>query len=182
MIALLIGYEAIRRLIHPVAIAFDEAIPIAILGLCVNIISAWLLREKDHHHEHRHHVEHNDHGHPHGHDHRDLNLRAAYIHVLADAAVSVLAIVGLLAGRQLGWLWMDAVMGIAGALVISNWSWTLIRAAGAALLDMRPDNQLANTIRRRLKQAAAIACSIYMFGGWDLAITRRLSRSFPTAR
>jgi cation diffusion facilitator family transporter len=70
---------------------------------------------------------------------------------LADAAVSVLAIVGLLAGRQLGWLWMDAVMGIAGALVIGNWSWTLVRAAGAVLLDVRPDNQLANMIRRRLE-------------------------------
>jgi cation diffusion facilitator family transporter len=153
MIAFLIGYEAITRLIHPVAIAFDEAIPVAILGLCVNIGSAWLLRD-DHDPEHHHRPERDDHNHSHGHDHhshRDLNLRAAYIHVLADAAVSVLAIVGLLAGRQLGWLWMDAVMGIAGALVIGNWSWSLIRAAGAALLDMRPHNQLANTIRRRLE-------------------------------
>jgi Co/Zn/Cd efflux system component len=105
---------------------------------------------EDHDHEHHHHVEHDDHGHPHGHDHRDLNLRAAYIHVLADAAVSVLAIVGLLAGRQLGWLdgCGDGHRWRAGH---GNWSWTLIRATGAALLDMRPDNQLANTIRRRLE-------------------------------
>jgi cation diffusion facilitator family transporter len=148
---------------HPLAIAFDEAIPVAILGLCVNLLSAWLLRDDhDHHHGHGHHHHdhdpHHAHGEHHGHHHhaqdhhhaRDLNLRAAYVHVMADAAVSVLAIVGLVAGRQLGWVWMDPVMGIIGALVIANWSWGLIRAAGGVLLDMRPDAALAEAIEHRL--------------------------------
>jgi cation diffusion facilitator family transporter len=130
MIALLIAGESVVRLLHPVSIAFDEAIAVAVLGLGVNLASAWLLRDDHDHHHHGH-----DHGHQHAspheeHDHadhardhhRDLNLRAAYVHVLADAAVSILAIVGLLAGRELGWIWMDPVMGIVGACVIANWS------------------------------------------------------------
>ena len=129
MIALLIGYESVERLLHPGHIAFNQAIPVACLGLGVNLLSAWLLRD-DHHHEHAH-DHHDDHDHSHDDDHahhdRDLNLRAAYVHVLADAAVSVLAISGLLAGRELGWVWMDPLMGIAGAIVIANWSWGLIR-------------------------------------------------------
>jgi cation diffusion facilitator family transporter len=143
MIALLIGYESIERLFHPIGIAFGEAIPIAALGLCVNLLSAWLLRDDPDGHGHHHHHAHDD-DHPHHHGHDDLNLRAAYIHVLADAAVSVLALVGLTAGLLLGWVWMDAVMGIVGALVIANWSWALLRAAGrhaaggAGARDSRP--------------------------------------------
>ena len=159
MIALLILCQSVERLFEPVAIAFREAIPIAALGLCVNLLSAWLLRE-DHHHSHSHshshshhhhephHHEHTD-GHAHGHD--DLNLRAAYVHVLADAAVSVLALVGLGGGWVLGWVWMDAAMGIIGALVIANWAWGLLRAAGAVLLDMRPEG-LGQAIRDRLER------------------------------
>src|SRR5215469_7776133 len=117
MIALLILCQSVERLFEPVAIAFREAIPIAALGLCVNLLSAWLLRE-DHHHDHHHHEshhhEHESHHHEHAegdvHGHDDLNLRAAYVHVLADAAVSVLALVGLGGGWLLGWVWMDAVM------------------------------------------------------------------------
>jgi len=162
MIAALIGYESVQRLLHPLTIAFDEAIPVAVLGLGVNLLSAWLLKDDhDHHHGHEHHEHHghDHHGHAdHDHDHdrhdhhhaRDLNLRAAYVHVMADAAVSVLAIVGLLAGRQLGWVWMDPVMGIVGACVIANWSWGLIRAAGGVLLDMRPDAGLVAEIELRL--------------------------------
>lgn len=142
MIALLIAYESVSRLIHPVHIAFNQAIPIAIVGLGVNLLSAWLLRD-DHSHEHE-----EKHGHHHhGHDH---NLRAAYVHVLADAAISVLAVLGLLAGRQLGWIWMDAVMGIVGACVIASWSWGLVKTAGGILLDMRPAGPLAFAIEQRL--------------------------------
>ena len=144
MIAILIGYQSVDRFVHPVGIAFGEAIPIGALGLAVNLLSAWLLREDHDQHDHHHH-------HDHAHGHADLNLRAAYIHVLADAAVSVLALVGLSAGFFLGWVWMDAVMGIVGALVIANWSWALLRAAGAVLLDMRPEGGLAQEIRRRLE-------------------------------
>jgi cation diffusion facilitator family transporter len=248
MIALLIGYEAVSRLLHPVAIEFEVAIPIAFVGLLVNIASAWLLSGGDHGHHHHHGDHHADdhHGHdeeahridtadgavllevfeqgvpprfrihaergampgsvsletlrpdgvaqsfsfgdrggwlesletipePHAftvrialdgrpHDlvfeehehgdhaaHRDNNMRAAFIHVLADAAVSVLAIVGLLAGMLLGWNFMDPVMGIVGMLVIANWSFGLVRDTGAILLDMTPDRQMAATIRRAIE-------------------------------
>lgn len=158
MIAVIIGYESVSRLFHPVAIAFDEALPIAGVGLCVNLFSAWLLRDDHGSHEH-HHTHHGGHHHDHdqhdgaargGHRH-DLNMRAAYVHVMADAAVSVLAIIGLLAGRELGWRWMDPLMGIIGACVIANWSWGLLRAAGAILLDMWPDRIPAAAIRARLE-------------------------------
>lgn len=150
MVAVLIGWESIGRLLHPVPIAFDEAIPVAVLGLGVNVASAWMLRDDHNHgHDHDHHREHDHH---HGHAHRDLNLRAAYVHVLADAAVSMLAIIGLLAGRQLGWVWMDAVMGIVGAGVIANWSWGLARTAGAVLLDLRADPALSANMRALLER------------------------------
>jgi cation diffusion facilitator family transporter len=150
MIALAIGAESVMRLVYPVRIAFGQAIPLAALGLAVNLVSALLLREghdEHHHHGHDHEQEH-DHHHHHG---EDLNLRAAYIHVLADAAVSVLAVVGLSAGYALGWVWMDPAMGIVGAMVIANWSWGLLRAAGAVLLDMRPESGVAEEIRHRLE-------------------------------
>ncbi|HEX3349284.1 MAG TPA: CDF family Co(II)/Ni(II) efflux transporter DmeF [Acetobacteraceae bacterium] len=148
MIALLIGYEAFARLASPVPIHFAEAIPIAALGLAVNILSAWLLGAGDHHHGH-----HDDHDHEHDHDHahRDNNLRAAIIHVLADAAVSVLVIAGLLLARAFGWLWMDPLAGIVGACVIASWSYGLIRDTGAVLLDMTPDRHLAERLRRTIE-------------------------------
>jgi len=253
MIALLIGYEAVERLLHPVAIDFNEAIPIAMLGLAVNIASAWLL-SGGHHHHHGH-----DHGHDHAHDrhhdhyhdeaprlvdfdarrlavavfedgvpprfrvtaeagslpaasdltietvrpdgsrqlfalavkgayleshdeipephafvarlslteagataardlafeehdhdaahHRDNNMRAAIVHVMADAAVSVLVIAGLVSARAFGWLWMDPLAGLVGALVIANWSVALIRDTGGILLDRMPDRSMADNIR-----------------------------------
>src|SRR5260370_27791046 len=130
MIALLIGWESVGRLFQPVPIAFAEAIPLAALGLGVNLVSAWLLHDD---HDPGDAAKH-DHGHDHArHHHTDHNLRAAYLHVVADAAVSLLAVLGLSAGRLLGWVWMDPVMGIVGALVIANWSWSLVRSAGAVL-------------------------------------------------
>jgi cation diffusion facilitator family transporter len=262
MIALLIGYEAVARLVHPIAIGFDEAIPIAVVGLMVNIASAWLLSGGEHHHhghahgdehghDHTHHeavrridtgdgmlmleifedgvpprfrirfegrpdgrtvfgdqgvtleterpdrtsqvftfadrgaylesveeipephefiarvrLAHADHAHDcrvafteHDHAadaaggsstaaHRDNNMRAAFVHVMADAAVSVLAILGLAAGKFFGWVFMDPVMGIIGALVIANWSYGLIRDTGAILLDMTPDRRLTEDLRK----------------------------------
>jgi len=153
MIALAIGAESVMRFVYPVPIAFAEAIPLAAVGLAVNLVSAWLLREghDEHHHHHGHDHEHKgEHGHHHHHG-EDLNLRAAYVHVVADAAVSVLAVIGLSAGYALGWVWMDPAMGIVGALVIANWSWGLLRAAGAVLLDMRPESGLAQQIHDRLE-------------------------------
>lgn len=125
VVALGIGVESVKRLIQPAAVDFSTAIWIALVGLLVNIASAMLL---SHSHSHSHH----EHGHGHGHDN---NLRAAYMHVLADAFTSLLAIAALIAGRYLGWLWMDAAMGIVGAVVIARWSWKLMLATGKVLLD-----------------------------------------------
>jgi cation diffusion facilitator family transporter len=247
MIALLIGYESVSRIFAPVTIHFREAIPIACLGLAVNVVSAWLLSSGGHHHDHSHghvHEAHdhdetrhittsagdvtlevfeegvpprfrlrgetgraltgqtvsvetvrpggarqlfamNDHGgylesveaipephaftahvrigaqdypvvfeehvHAHGSAHRDNNMRAAVIHVMADAAVSVLVIVGLLLARTFGWLWMDPLAGIVGAVVIASWSYCLIRDTGAVLLDMNPDARMADHLRQTVE-------------------------------
>jgi len=170
MIALLIAYEAVVRLLHPVPISFREAIPIAMLGLAVNAASAWLLsgghdrgHDHGHGHGHAHHhgeqprrVEHErepefeEHDHDAAH-HRDYNMRAAIVHVLADAAVSVLVIVGLLAARTFGWLWMDPLAGLIGALVIANWSFGLLRDTGAILLDRMPDSGIAEKVRKAVE-------------------------------
>ncbi len=156
MIALLIGYEAVSRLIWPIPISFDEAIPIAVVGLAVNVASVLLLSGG-----HRHHHEHG-HGHS-GHDqehadarrhkraHRDNNMRAAVFHVLADAAVSLLVIVGLLLGRLLDWIWMDPVVGICGAIVIAAWSYGLARDTGSVLLDMNPDRAMTDRMRSMIE-------------------------------
>lgn len=143
LIALLIGYESLVRLLNPVSISFDQATAIAVLGLSVNLGSAWLLREG--HGDHHHHPGEEPHHH---HDH---NLRGAYLHVLADALTSVLAIVGLLAGRLYGWVWMDPLMGIVGACVIAAWSWSLMRTSGAVLLDVVPNPRLAQHIRESVE-------------------------------
>jgi cation diffusion facilitator family transporter len=243
MIALLIGWEALGRLLAPVPIAFQEAIPIACLGLVVNIVSAWLLSGGHHHHHHGHGHSHDmeaqrvavgdavlrlsihedgvpprfrvqrqdgqpippaglsletvrpdgsrqsfaftdqagvlesveeipephefvahlrlgsaagsapfqDHADGHSAAHRDNNMRAAIVHVIADAAVSVLVIVGLLLARAFGWLWMDPLAGLIGAAVIASWAYGLIRDTGGILLDMNPDRRLAETLRREIE-------------------------------
>jgi cation diffusion facilitator family transporter len=249
MIALLIGYESISRILNPVPIHFAEAIPIACLGLGVNIASAWLLSGGDHHHGHshshgaaqeghdhdeshrittqggmvvlevfedgvpprfrlhseigpslaahssvietmrpdgrrqqftmmerggylesveeipephsfvarvrigddEHSIVFEEHEHAHASTRRDNNMRAAVIHVIADAAVSVLVIVGLLLARAFGWLWMDPLAGIVGACVIASWSYGLIRDTGAILLDMNPDRQMADKLRQTIE-------------------------------
>jgi cation diffusion facilitator family transporter len=249
MIALLIGYEAVSRLFEPVPIHFTEAIPIAVLGLAVNVASAWLLSgSHDHGHGHGHNHGHahdgddethrvatddgdvilevfedgvpprfrlrsekssvklsaaaasvetvrpdstrqvftledrggylqsieeipephafkanvrigaqtyplsfEEHEHAHGSTARDHNMRAALVHVMADAAVSVLVIVGLLLARALGWLWMDPLAGIIGACVIASWSFGLIRDTGAILLDMNPDRRMADNLKRSIE-------------------------------
>jgi cation diffusion facilitator family transporter len=159
MIALLIGYEALTRFIWPVPISFNEAIPIAALGLIVNVVSALLLsggHEHFHGHNHRSsrhhdHAHADEHDHPHHAAHRDNNLRAAVVHVLADAAVSILVIVGLTLGRLFGWVWMDPAAGLLGAIVIAAWSYTLIRDTGAILLDMTPDRGMAERMRAAIE-------------------------------
>jgi cation diffusion facilitator family transporter len=159
MIALLIGYEALTRFIWPVPIDFNQAIPIAALGLVVNIVSAILLSGGDHQHGHAHHHAHAGHDDPHEHEHvhaghaahRDNNLRAAIVHVLADAAVSILVIAGLTLGRFFGWVWMDPAVGLVGAVVIAAWAYTLVRDTGAILLDMTPDRSMAERMRATIE-------------------------------
>ncbi len=179
VIALLIGIEAVTRLANPVPIHFGEAIPIAVLGLGVNIASAVLLggdhahahehgRAHAHGHGHDHHDhDHDDHHHDHHHadhaHHRDHNMRAAVLHVVADAAVSVLVIVGLVLARLFGWLWMDPLAGIVGAVVIAAWSWTLLRDTGAILLDMNPDRGLADQIRHAVQADGDEVCDLHLW-------------------
>ncbi|HEY0179948.1 MAG TPA: CDF family Co(II)/Ni(II) efflux transporter DmeF [Dokdonella sp.] len=216
VVAVGVGVESIARLAHPVAIAFDQAIAVAALGLVVNLLSAWLLGD-DHAHAHGHghthvheharddahahvrargeahahaHVhgvhehdahehdahEHDTHDHRHGehardaHDHDahdrrgsvalarshhvDHNLRSAYVHVLADALTSVLAIAALLAARGWGWVWMDPLMGVVGAVVIARWAYALLRDTGAVLVDAAPHRDLGDAIRARLERGS----------------------------
>jgi cation diffusion facilitator family transporter len=160
IVTLLIGYESVVRLVDPVSIAFNQAISIAVVGLGVNLLSALLLR--DDHYGHDHHLGH-DHEHGHAHVHRDHNLRAAFVHVMADAAVSVLVIVGLIAGREFGWVWMDPVMGLVATVVILSWSWTLIRSAGGILLDVCPDRSLARMIATRLEQGSDRVSDLHLW-------------------
>ena len=145
LIAIQIGFESVERLVRPVPIAYSEAIVVAVVGLVVNLVSAWLLREAPHDHHHGHH-----HAHDH-HHHRDNNLRAAYVHVLADAATSVLAIAALVTAMYLQWSWSDPAVGIIGAVVIASWAVGLIRASGAVLLDVSGDNRLEAVVRDRLE-------------------------------
>ncbi len=148
-----IAYEATSRLLHPLPIAFSEAIAVASLGLGVNLLSAFLLRD-DHHHHH-HHAGHGDHEHDHGEAHdghgSDLNLQAAYIHVLADAATSVAAIMALTLGKYLGWAWLDSVVGLAGALVVAQWAYALIRATSRVLLDREMEPAAIAEIREAME-------------------------------
>lgn len=145
LVALGIAVESAMRLLAPVRVAFAEATVIAVIGLAVNIASALLLAGGGHHAHGHAHDDHAHHGHGHAHG-GDNNLRSAYIHVLADALTSVLAIVALLAGRYLGWVWLDPAMGLVGALVIGRWSWQLMRDAAGVLLD-RTDAHIAAEIR-----------------------------------
>lgn len=151
LVALGIAGESLVRLFQPASVAFAEATLIAVVGLAVNILSAWLLGagHGHHGHAHGHHHEHHEHQRQHA-GHGDNNLHSAYVHVLADALTSVLAIVALLAGRYLGWVWLDPAMGIVGALVIARWSYTLIKSSAAVLLDAS-DEQVAEQIRRSVE-------------------------------
>lgn len=143
VIALVMALESGQRFFTDVPIHFPEAIIVAVIGLVVNLVSALMLHNHDHDHD-DHHDHHSPSHHHYGHDH---NLRAAYFHVLADALTSLLAIIALTAGMFLGWVWLDAVMGIVGALVITRWVWGLLRDTSAVLLDSSVDASLVQTVR-----------------------------------
>ena len=143
LIAVQIAYESAVRLVYPVPIAYAEAIAVAVLGHAVNLVSAWLLRDT--------HVHDHDRDHSHGHSHHDNNLRAAYVHVMADAATSVLAIAALVTAMYTRWVWADPAVGIIGSAVIGSWAFGLIRDSGAVLLDVSVDKNLEAIIRDRLE-------------------------------
>jgi cation diffusion facilitator family transporter len=180
MIALLIAYESLIRLARPVPIAYAQAISIAVAGLAVSLICAWLLRE-----EHAHHHDEGE-DHAQGHHHRDHNLRAAYLHVLADALTSVMAIGGLIVALWFGWPWIDAVVGLVGACVIASWSYGLIRDAGKVLLDVVPDGRTQGFIRERLEVDGDRVSDLHFWRsalGTELpASATSLSRSSPACR
>jgi len=151
VVALFMIGESLSRLWSPVVIGFDAALMVAVIGLLVNLLSAWLLRDQ---HDHGH----GEHAHDHSHEHdlasggKDLNRHAAFIHVLTDALTSVAAIIALLGGKFFGWSWLDPVMGIVGALVILVWARGLLRDTGKALLDREMDDPLVHRVREALQE------------------------------
>ena len=189
-VAITMLVESVERMVNPLPIGYDEAIATAVLGLAVNLVSAWMLKDDHSHghdhgpahthgssasagqaaHDHDHHAHHpadanahdHDHAHAtgHGHDddaqgtHADLNLRAAYIHVLTDAATSILAILALFGGKWWGASWLDPLMGIVGAVLVGVWAKGLLRDCARALLDAEMDNPLTERIARTLTGAA----------------------------
>ncbi|MCE9786869.1 CDF family Co(II)/Ni(II) efflux transporter DmeF [Shewanella chilikensis] len=155
LVALLMLIESGSRLLYPEDIHFDQAILVAIIGLTVNIASVFLLKDHqghDHGHSHGHNHGHN-HAHDHGdcHGHKDHNLRAAYFHVLADALTSLLAIGALLAGKYFGLNWLDPVMGIVGAVIISRWAWGLISQTSPVLLDAGVEAEFSRKLVERIE-------------------------------
>jgi cation diffusion facilitator family transporter len=143
VVALVMALESILRLINPQVIHFNNAIGVAVLGLIVNLVCGWMLREQPHRDSEDVHAGHHDH-----------NLKAAYFHVLADALTSVLAILALISGKYFGWTWMDAIMGIVGAAVITRWSYGLIRDTSHILLDSSANEGLRSAIRSAIEQDA----------------------------
>ncbi|PWC12068.1 cation transporter [Brenneria roseae subsp. americana] len=154
IVAMVMLYESVARLLQPTTIQYDQAIAIGVVGLLINLICAWLLRgEHSHgpHHTHGHHHPHVHHSTAHSSPahagHQDLNLRSAYIHVVADAATSVLAIIALISGKFWGAAWLDPVMGIVGAILVAVWAYGLIRQTSRVLLDAEMDSPVVDEIK-----------------------------------
>lgn len=154
VVAVFMGVQSIERLFNPVNIHYNEAISIAIVGLIVNFICAWLLRENGHHHHHHHSHDDHDHHHDHHHSHddHDLNQKAAFLHVVADAVTSVLAIIALFAGKYFGWDFLDAILGIVAAVLVAQWSWGLIRETGKTLLDAEMEHPVVKEIQEVVEE------------------------------
>ncbi len=172
LVAVTMFYHSVERLLAPVNIVYEQAILLAAIGLVVNLICAWWLKgghhHHGHHHGHDHHAHHHHspghhlsdhHGHEdhHDHSHGDLNLRAAYLHVLADALTSLLAIFALLGGKFFGADWLDPVMGIAGSALVSVWAVGLLRETGRALLNVDMDAPVVGEIREVIAASSADA-------------------------
>lgn len=180
MIALLIGWESLVRLSEPLAIDYSPAVAVAVLGLAVNLVCARLLHADNHHHHDHDHDGHHHHDHAHGEDH---NLRGAYLHVLADAATSVLAIVGLILAAAFDLPWIDPLIGLLGMALILRWSWSLIRDTGTVLIDAVPDGELADGIRERLEQDGDRVADLHLWRvgpGHNAAVVSVVSTSPQT--
>jgi cation diffusion facilitator family transporter len=156
-------FESLSRLIDPVEIRYEEAIIVAVFGLAVNLLSAWLLGHSGHDHHHHEHAHPHEHEHPHHHAHeqrhgladiQDHNLKAAYLHVIADALTSVLALVALGMGMLYGWAFMDPLMGIVGAILVGRWAWGLARESAQVLLDAGDHGEIEREIRTRIESDA----------------------------
>ena len=149
VVAIFMAFQSFERLLHPVDIQYNEAIPIAILGLVINLICAWLLHDGHHHHHHHHHhheESHHSHDHDHTHEH-DLNQKAAFLHVVADAVTSVFAIIALFAGKYMGWSFLDALLGIFGAILVARWAYGLMQETAKTLLDAEMNHPVVAEIR-----------------------------------
>ncbi|WP_151959072.1 CDF family Co(II)/Ni(II) efflux transporter DmeF [Acinetobacter junii] len=144
VVALLMGIQSIERLFNPVTIHFNEAIPIAVVGLVINLVCAWLLHDGGHEHHHHHSHDH--------HHHHDLNQKAAFLHVVADAVTSVLAIIALFAAKYFSWNFLDALLGIIGALLVAKWSRGLIQETGKTLLDAEMGHPVVQEIKDVIAQ------------------------------
>jgi len=154
-VAVMMVVGSAERIVSPQPIEYKEAIVIAILGLAVNVFCALILGKAHHHdHSHEHDHGHNHHGHDHD-QHHDLNLKSAYLHVIADAATSVLAIVALFGGWMYGWSWLDPLMGIVGAVLVAVWAKGLIVDTGKVLLDREMDHPVVNEIREVVETGAS---------------------------
>lgn len=189
-VALWLVAEGVDTLLHPRPIAYREAIGVAVVGLMVNLLSAWLLSRAGHDHDHDH-----DHGHAHepGHDHdhhhaaptagrgraahgQDHNFSAAYLHVLADALTSVLAIAALVGGFVLGWRWLDPLVALLGSIVIARWSWNVLRSSARALVDATQDEAMSRRIREAIEvdgDARLADLHVWQIGGqaWSAVVT-----------
>jgi cation diffusion facilitator family transporter len=170
VIAFVMGLESLGRFFQPHTILFNEAIRVAVIGLVVNVTSAFLLQD---HHHHEHEDDHN---------HHDHNLRAAYVHVLADALTSIFAIIALFAGKFLGWVWLDAAMGFIGAAVIAKWSYGLVHHTGLILLDGAIDKQTKLAVVNAIEEDAdnrVTDLHIWYVGQHHLAATISLVTHYP---
>lgn len=163
LVAASMVFQSVERLLNPVLIHYQEAIPIAIAGLLINLICAWLLKDEHDHHGHSHGHSHSHHGHSHHehqhdehhdhhHGHVDLNQKAAFLHVVADAVTSVLAILALFAGKYFGWTFLDAALGIVGAILVAKWSFGLIRESSKTLIDAEMDQPIVEQIKHSIVQ------------------------------
>jgi cation diffusion facilitator family transporter len=154
-VAALMVYQSVGRLVTPVEIHYQEAIVIAVVGLAVNLVCAYWLHDAQHGHHHSHDHAH-DHDRPHAHG-ADMNVRSAYVHVIADAATSVLAIVALVGGLWWGFAWLDPLMGLVGAALVSVWAWGLLRDSGRILLDAEMDAPVVAEVREAIERGAVPA-------------------------